>query len=960
MQTSNGNGKQTAFEAFEPMKNSSKDAVRDAVPSSPVMPRLSVESASAKKEGAGPRGNLTGRQISGGRKPIPKHVAFSRCLVDNAAFTAFTTFLTLYALTGDDLRILLTERPSDMIFNVNNLICLVVFSAEVVLSCMGKNDYYLGFFFWLDVLSTATLVLDLTWVADAMQGDSTSTGDDFRQGRTARAGRAGRVVRVLRLVRILKLYKAYYEARQRKAERERRKLQQQEEEDWDEADYEALENQEHKDSESRVGKKLSETTTRKVIVLILTMLTILPLLSVDQVTATAPSTSYGANSVWQALEAKQSLNTSDSSQLYDKAILSYMFYHNWFAVNNPEKYCPTSTCSSYAFLGSIFWIGIKGQPGDAGTDAFSRLQQASAINNRSLVENFGTSRDPDALALYGDMPSLVKDKMLHRWDTDCSNGKQDLMGFSLLDVDADNLYKVKCPGELRPSEIKAGAPQLRATGAAETEPNLIFFFDIRPYNRATSGFALATTFVIMVLLIGASLFFNNDANRLVLTPVEKMVERVEAIRANPLLATKMADDEFKTEEIKKAKLARQRKSFVNRMLMDTTAKCKSSSDKEIMETVILEKTIIKLGSLLALGFGEAGADIIGKNMSGSDSAGVNAMVPGRKCDCVVGIVRVRNFSTATEVLQAKVMMFSNQIAEIVHGVCSEFQGAPNKNNGESFLVIWKHPPCKSEEEDELQGRITSEGSIVASATIIGSVHRSPLLSSYREHPGLQNRLGSNCRVHVCIGLHRGWAIEGAVGSEFKIDCSYLSPNVSIATSVERATEYYGVSLTVAQSVVEPVSIAMRSHCRLIDKVIITGSPEPMELYCLDLDYMSVDIDTTPRPKVTWNTRQRFKVRQWMEQEKASMATKDLASLIDNDEVIAKMRQRFTVKFFQLFNMGFQNYSQGEWKVARRMLSEILEIVEDDGPSTALLRFMEAGNWTAPKGWLGVRELALGS
>ena len=59
-------------------------------------------------------------------------------------------------------------------------------------------------------------------------------------------------------------------------------------------------------------------------------------------------------------------------------------------------------------------------------------------------------------------------------------------------------------------------------------------------------------------------------------------------------------------------------------------------------------------------------------MSGSDSAGVNAMVPGRKCEpdssaftcyggisleagvstsprCIVGILRVRDFSTATEV-----------------------------------------------------------------------------------------------------------------------------------------------------------------------------------------------------------------------------------------------------------------------------------------------------------------------
>ena len=50
-----------------------------------------------------------------------------------------------------------------------------------------------------------------------------------------------------------------------------------------------------------------------------------------------------------------------------------------------------------------------------------------------------------------------------------------------------------------------------------------------------------------------------------------------------------------------------------------------------METVILESTLIKLGGLLAVGFGVAGAEIIGQNMGGaSDGGGVNAMVAGGK------------------------------------------------------------------------------------------------------------------------------------------------------------------------------------------------------------------------------------------------------------------------------------------------------------------------------------------
>lgn len=384
-----------------------------------------------------------------------------------------------------------------------------------------------------------------------------------------------------------------------------------------------------------------------------------------------------------------------------------------------------------------------------------------------------------------------------------------------------------------------------------------------------------------------------------------------------------------------------------------------------METVILEKTIIKLGSLLALGFGEAGANIIGQNMSGSDTAGVNAMIPGTHVDCVIGVARVRDFSTATEVLQAKIMTFVNQVAEIVHGVVNDFHGAPNKNNGDSFLLIWRLDANNSKQDIQPGGENLSkrlaEMSVAAFAMILGALHRSPLLASYRGHPGLQNRLGTNCRVNLSFGLHLGWAIEGAVGSEFKIDASYLSPNVSIATTVERATEVYSVSLLVAQSLIEKCSKALVMKCRLIDTVIIKGSTRAMGLYCLDLDYRSVQVADDEKPlTIVWNSRNRFKARQFLESEKNSKLADDfnVAELFDTDPTLVCMRMRYTVEFFQLFNMGFQNYSEGEWQVARRMLSCTRAILGvEDGPSNALLRFMEVPyGFEAPKGWKGVREV----
>ena len=48
-----------------------------------------------------------------------------------------------------------------------------------------------------------------------------------------------------------------------------------------------------------------------------------------------------------------------------------------------------------------------------------------------------------------------------------------------------------------------------------------------------------------------------------------------------------------------------------------------------------------------------------------------------------------------------------------------------------------------------------------------------------------------------VVIHIGWAIEGAIGSDFKIDASYLSPNVNMASRLEAATRQYGVNLLIS-------------------------------------------------------------------------------------------------------------------------------------------------------------------
>jgi len=522
-------------------------------------------------------------------------------------------------------------------------------------------------------------------------------------------------------------------------------------------------------------------------------------------------------------------------------------------------------------------------------------------------------------------------------------------------------YAAPCPEDLRRVERKKYTPSVLIDEARYKAYHIAFYFDVRPFIHWESIYSLLVTVYICIALCAASMVFTADANKLILHPVENMMAKVETIRHDPLAAMKLSDEEFKLEEKNRAKLRREAADKSRfKWIKDKMFGSAKQGTAELMETVILEKTIIKLGSLLALGFGQAGVKIIGQNMSGVDSACVDAMIEGQRVECIIGAVRIRDFGTATEVLQEKVMTFVNQIAEILHGVVDEFHGYASKNNGDFFLVIWRRP----DDTDSTKAAKLADMSMVAFARILGAVHRSPVLAAYRGHPGLQQRLGKNCRVNVSTALHSGWAIEGAVGSEFKVDASYLSPNVSIAETLERATQIYGVSILASESVVKGASQPMASKCRLIDRVIITGSVTPMDLYVIDLDYMSLTVEPAPIKAINWSSKQRFRARQFLESEKKMKWHQEvqMSNLFNENPEIALMRFRYTLEFTHVFNMGYVNYLEGEWQVAQRLLSRtrtMLGVV--DGPSLALMRFMETPHqFQAPKGWHGVRDLGAAS
>jgi len=553
----------------------------------------------------------------------------------------------------------------------------------------------------------------------------------------------------------------------------------------------------------------------------------------------------------------------------------------------------------------------------------------------------------------------VKRRLWEPWRERCSS----YMGVCLQTEAEEDIAPDGCSLDvLRCSEVERVFPYARSAGEAE-DLDVVFAFDMRGTKQLEAGLSiLQTVFICLAVGIGA-MTFSRDANELLLNPIERMIAKMETIKDNPLEAMRLGDLEYRREEIEHARRKEQlagmgtcwrlvyRYRYMRKM-------------KEPMETVMLEKTIIKLGGLLALGFGEAGAEIIGQNMKGGASAGVNAMVPGSRVDAIIGFCSIRHFAEATEVLREKVMLFVNQIGEIVHGCVDDYHGAPNKNIGNAFLLVWRLAAYSPEQQRKL-----ADMSIMSFIRIIAEVNKSRVLAAYRGHPGLLQRL-PDFRVQMGFGLHCGWAIEGAIGSEFKIDASYLSPNVNVATRLEAATTQFGVWILVSHFMIELCTREMSLMCRLIDHVVVKGSRQPLRLFTVDLDCMQLSVNVNRPERIIKN---RFKVRQLRELRKNDKWSEDYVvhEAFDTDNDLVRMRAKFSLEFFQRFSMAYRNYEAGEWKAARDMLltchftpkSDAGRYVvtseadwPEDGPTLTLLRFMRQAEYCPPGSWPGHREL----
>lgn len=289
----------------------------------------------------------------------------------------------------------------------------------------------------------------------------------------------------------------------------------------------------------------------------------------------------------------------------------------------------------------------------------------------------------------------------------------------------------------------------------------------------------------------------------------------------------------------------------------------------------LMSTILRIGSLMKVGFGSAGVEIIRNNLETGQSKNMLILnSQGSTVSCIFLFCDIRQFTDATECLQEEVFVFTNKIAGVVHSICHSYGGSANKNVGDAFLLSW---PLDEGNDSRHNQDIMSFGNSVddfsakhnqADKALLSVVkicialnhdqyYLEPLSDCARESllAKLSKRKGPV--VQMGFGLHAGKAVQGAIGSQRKIDATYVSESVERAEFLESSTKKYGLRMLMSDSFHRLLDPGNRRRCRKIDQILLQGEDgddedapveegDLMELFTFD-----VDIDalwrTVPKP-----------------------------------------------------------------------------------------------------------------
>ena len=932
--------------------------------------------------------------------------------------------ITVFILIEEEIKNIVTKKSADAHFSVLVIIFMVYYIFELITYSRIIKDYFLNFYFWLDLISIITTLLDVHWfynlIIEKVGGGKIETVEDLMKRNESKVSLTIRVLRILRIVRVVRVTKIYItiekivvKIRRTNEEKERIRLEEEEKkkiEEEEESKRKARIFMEEYIKNALTQKVIPKKNSSKFIVNIMKNAfkkckenNIYPTSPKKIVNIIAKNLGISFKNINKNQTKKENEdNKNDPNNSIDGETKEYSLIENKQTIeiniggdnkeneNNPNRNLSDNIINKnnkdITFLKKTFLSQEIGE-NKLINKTMMQMKNESKEEEKKLSEIL-LNRSKQKLiflilielflfTIFNPSNYITKRTSLeigfNIFNTFNSVNETDFSFYYNLYIDKHK--NIKTPiiflkvGELEYGDIK-DVKNLReqerisynekcsnlSTENNDTK-NLNYcnvVFDYRYVNKLNALLNLIKTVLACIIIYFGNFWFSRDLCKMVLDPTDAMVERVKLISENPLQV--IHDEEKKKIEkvIEEEKEKEKGKDNENKVICGCSPSNNNStvSNKHLLETEILEKTISKIGALLALSLGDAGAEIISRNMKENSTGDVNPMIPGKKVCAIYGFCDIRNFTGLTEILQEKVMVFVNDIADIVHQCAFEYGGSANKNIGDAFLLVWKFDnkfTYVSKKNNELkvynceQVNQICDMALISILKMFAGIEKSKEIKKFKNIEQIIEKFGHNS-IRIGFGIHLGWSIEGAIGSNFKIDASYLSPNCNMANTCEEKTKEYGVDLIMTDKFVENLSNEAQKKTRILD-------------ICYEEDDLDTEFENMEENKKTSASAmkkiKRFKKR-YERRKNIEMATSIPPKKYfwndyeQGDKDWEKMRTSFSNNFYKYYNEGFDEFHFGDWPKAKTLLEKALDIKADDKPTKRMLNIMKKYNNIKPE------------
>ena len=844
-------------------------------------------------------------------------------LTKNKYFQSFILILTIIILILGDVH-KIASINSDLTFNIIHAICSFLTFIEIILYFISDESYGFSFYFFMDIIFLISIIFEITNVYDSI---IYREGEDYLRTNMDMLYFVNlmKAVRIFRIVRIGKIVTMF--------------------------NYIFLEKQYDNSNRNNIGEGSENIST-----------------------AFMNYSSYKVFLFYVLLIVAQivfSQELYEEDQIFDKSAAIHFFSDLRDLTGNKitklvlfttvlEAFSRSEDSLIYARINQFIYIN------DTFNEKLRKSEQL--IFHQSLNDSLQNDAINSSLSDLNDLEKEnyeINKELLKRYISEdelyrliYNKEKEKIKNFLLLESES---FKIKFINDSNMNEILEKQSRLSNLNLLPSlnarEHKNILIFDNRYQCIIYHEFNIIRTLFSIAIFLFVYILFLSDINNVILISIEKMVKKVEKMAKNPSLEL---DNSLENSQNKSHCL-----SFLEA----------SQGDVKMDDFKIIINKISKICSLVSLGFGEAGTQIISQVLKKGLNVDINPLIPGKKVMGIYGFCDIRNFTDTTEILKENVMIFVNQVAEIVHQITADYCGSANKNIGDAFLLVWKLEDQfikeivnkKGVKELKLKNvnRINQicDMVLICFIRILIEINKSYKLAEYRHHKGLNARM-KNYKTRLGFGLHLGQSIEGAIGSMFKIDASYLSTNVNMANELEENTKTFKKELIMSGDFYDYLSEDAKRYVRLLD-IFKTKSGEITRLYSIDLDLECIPIEKKKDSMFKENNAEKKMEIIKQKRKMAKILYDDIVirhksdiwnEFVTDEDEFRLVREKYPDEFVDIYNSGMEAFKKGSWEEAKKLLTNAQELINGDDPACKInLEFMEKYNYTAPNNWKGYKD-----